>query len=185
MTATRFRSGGITDAGLLAALLCLNLMTAGCGDGGDAGHGDSASSAPAAADDDHGHDHADGDHDHDHADGDHMHGEDDHDTVSIGTISLDGVQLELEQGHGEIAPGKELHLVVKMTPDDGGASVVRAWIGTEDRLTALVEKGAYAASHADYDVHAIAPDPLPADVKWWIEIERPDGTVLTGSIAPR
>lgn len=183
MTPTRFRSGGLADAGLLAALLSLGLLTAGCGDGGDGGHGDAADSTATSSADDH--DHADGDHDHDHADGEHMHGEDDHDTVPIGTISLDGVELELEQGHGEIAAGKELHLVVKMTPDDGGASVVRAWIGTEDRLSALVEKGSYAASHGDYDVHAIAPDPLPADVKWWIEIERPDGTVLTGSIAPR
>ncbi len=143
------------------------------------------------ADDDHADDHAD-DHDHDGEAGhdhDHEHagmsGEDPHDEVPLGTIELDGLTLELAQGHGEIAPGKELHLVVKPTPDDGGASVVRAWLGTEDRLSALVARGTYAASHGDYDLHAVAPDPLPEDVRWWIEVERPDGTVLTGSIAPR
>jgi hypothetical protein len=171
MTPTCFRIGG------LAALLATGLLLAACG---DAGHDhDAASSAPKATDQ-----HAD-EHDHEHGEDGHMHGEDDHDTEPLGRITLGEIEAELEQGHGEIAPGKELHLVVKLTPDDGGATVLRAWIGTEDRLSALVEKGSYAASHGDYDVHAIAPDPLPADAKWWIELERPDGTVLTGSIAPR
>jgi hypothetical protein len=44
-----------------------------------------------------------------------------------------------------------------------------------------VGKGQYAPSHDDYDIHAIAPDPLPGDAKWWIEIVKPDGTEAVGS----
>ena len=74
--------------------------------------------------------------------------------------------------------------MVKLPYNDKGATVVRAWIGTEDRTLSLVGKGGYAPSHDDYDVHAIAPDPLPDNVMWWIEIQKPDGTKLVGSIKP-
>jgi hypothetical protein len=92
--------------------------------------------------------------------------------------------LELAQGHGAVAAGKEGHLVVKLPYNDGGATIVRAWIGTEDRTLSYVGKGQYAPSHDDYDVHATAPDPLPAETQWWIEIEQPDGTKLVGSAQP-
>ena len=62
-----------------------------------------------------------------------------------------------------------------------GCTIVRAWIGVEDRTLSMVSIGAYAASHDDYDVHAEAPKQLPADAKWWIEIEKPDGTKVVGS----
>ena len=67
---------------------------------------------------------------------------------------------------------------------DHGETVVRAWIGGEDRTLSRVGKGEYAAAHDDYDVHAMAPDPLPADVRWWIELEFPDGQRLVGSAEP-
>ncbi len=61
---------------------------------------------------------------------------------------------------------------------------MRAWIGTEDRTRSYVGKGEYAPSHDDYYVHATAPDPLPEEVRWWVELEQPDGTRLVGSAAP-
>ena len=65
---------------------------------------------------------------------------------------------------------------------DDGASVTRAWIGSGDRTMSSVGKGEYAPSHDDYDIHAIAPSPLPDGAKWWLEIEKPDGTKAVGSI---
>jgi hypothetical protein len=112
--------------------------------------------------------------DHDHA----------HDELSLGTIDVGGMQVELAQSHGAVAAGKEGHLVVKLPYNDRGATVVRAWIGSADRTLSMVGIGEYAASHDDYDVHAVAPRPLPDDAKWWIEIERPDGTKITGSVSP-
>lgn len=112
---------------------------------------------------------------------DHDHGEE----VSLGTAKVGDFMVECAQGHGTIEAGKELHLVVKLPYSDSGASVVRAWIGTEDRTMSIVGKGDYAASHDDYDLHADAPDPLPANPMWWIEVEKPDGTKHLGSIAPK
>lgn len=146
--------------------------------------------APASTNDS-AHVHADGTTHDDHGDedrGEEGHeGEDhhDHDEVALGTAKIGELEVELAQGHGIVAAGKEGHLVVKLPYNDKGASIVRAWIGTEDRLASVVGKGTYAPSHDDYDIHAIAPDPLPENVMWWIEIEKPDGSKMVGSAKPK
>lgn len=94
------------------------------------------------------------------------------------------LEVRLAQGHGALEAGKESHLVVKLPYNDRGASVVRAWIGTDDPTLSYVGRGAYAPSHDDYDVHATAPDPLPEGARWWVEVTKPDGTSAAGSIAP-
>lgn len=118
-----------------------------------------------------------GDHDHDH---DHDHD----DEVDLGSTAVGDMTVSCAQGHGELAAGKELHICVKLPHNDNGATVVRAWIGTEDRTASMVGKGEYMASHDDYEIHAEAPDPLPENAMWWIEVELPDGTRSVGSIKP-
>jgi hypothetical protein len=107
-----------------------------------------------------------------------------HDEVSLGTVKIGEMEVELAQGHGKVEAGKEGHLVVNLPYKDNGATIVRAWIGTDDRTMSLVGKGEYAPSHDDYDIHAVAPDPLPENTMWWIEIEKPDGTRTVGSAKP-
>jgi hypothetical protein len=107
-----------------------------------------------------------------------------HDEVSLGKAKVGDLEVELAQGHGGVEAGKEGHLVVKLPYNDAGATIVRAWIGTADRTASMVGKGTYAPSHDDYDVHADAPKPLPADAMWWVEVEKPDGTKLVGSAKP-
>ena len=107
-----------------------------------------------------------------------------HDEVSLGTVTIGDMEVELAQGHGKVEAGKEGHLVLKLPYNDNGATVVRAWIGTEDHTMSMVGKGEYAPSHDDYDIHAVAPEPLPENVMWWIEIEKPDGTKVVGSAKP-
>ena len=137
-----------------------------------------ASDGTAAHDHDHdGHDH---DHDHDHDGHDHDHGEE----MSLPPLVIGDLSIACSQFHGPLQAGTEGHLAVKLPYSDDGASVVRAWIGGEDRTMSMVGLGVYAASHGDYDIHTMAPDPLPADARWWIEIEQPDGTTLLGSVAP-
>lgn len=106
------------------------------------------------------------------------------DDVELGTAIVGDMDVACRQGHGALAAGKEMLLVVKLPAGDAAAHVVRAWIGTEDRLASMVAKGEYAASHGDFDVHVEAPDPLPSDPMWWIEIEKPDGSKAVGSIRP-
>lgn len=162
----------------LTSTIAGTLMLGGCGN-------ESPNADDTAHADHDEHDHGEGDHDH----GGEMHDDhDDHDhadDVALDPITLEGMTIELAQGHGEIEPGKEMHLVVKLPYSDNGATVIRSWLGTEDRFASVVAKAEYAASHDDYDVHAIAPDPLPENTMWYIEIEKPDGQKLVGNTTPR
>ncbi|MCP3905056.1 MAG: hypothetical protein GY715_15640 [Planctomycetes bacterium] len=110
--------------------------------------------------------------------GGHAHGAE----APLGAVTVDGMKIEALQGHGALTAGALGHLVIKLPYSDSGATIVRAWIGTEDRSAALVGKGDYAAAHDDYDIHAEAPDPLPPGGAWWFEIEKPDGSTHVGSI---
>ena len=127
---------------------------------------------------------------HTHADGTHHapHGSDapvdDHAGAKIGPAQIGGMKVELAQGHGAIAAGKESHLVVRLPYEDSGATIVRAWIGSQDRTLSMVGRGDYSASPSRYDIHATAPSPLPANPMWWIEIQKPDGTKVVGSATP-
>ena len=109
---------------------------------------------------------------------------DDHAGAEIGTVTLGDIDVQLTQGHGVIAAGKESHLVVRLPYTDNGQTVVRAWIGTQDRTLSFVGRADYNSANNAYDIHAVAPKPLLADAKWWIEIEKPDGTRVVGSATP-
>jgi hypothetical protein len=159
----------------IAAILCLG----GCGE--SPGDTDSQA-APASAEGTHMH--ADGTIHDDHAEEPAPEADHAHDETSIGAAMIGDFEVELAQGHGAVIAGQEGHLVVKLPYSDSGASIVRAWIGTEDRTLSFVGRGEYAASHDDYDIHAVAPNPLPEDAMWFIEIEMPDGTKVVGSAQP-
>jgi len=149
----------------LALTASLGLMLAGCGKSGDAPHDPDAPDAPQE----------------DEVADEHAHNEEE---VALQSTMIADMQVELAQGHGPIKAGKEGHLVVKLPYNDNGATLIRAWIGTEDRMFSLVGKGEYAPAHDDYDIHATAPYPLPENTMWWIEIEKPDGTKVVGSAKP-
>lgn len=157
---------------LIIPAFALSALLIGCGEKESNTTGAAASSEEA-----HGHPH-DGEEADAHA---HAEGEE----VPLGTFKAGDMEIDAAQGHGMVEAGKEGHLVVKLPYKDDGATVVRAWIGTDDRTLSAVGKGDYAPSHDDYDIHAIAPSPLPADAKWWVELEKPDGTKIVGSIAPK
>lgn len=130
----------------------------------------------------HDQDHADQDHPQSEGDAhDHDHGEE----TDLGTFKVGELDVTAAQAHGALAAGKEGHLIINLPYKDDGASIVRAWIGTEDRTLSQVGKGIYAAGHGDYDIHTMAPSPLPEGVKWWVEVEKPDGTKVVGSVAPK
>ena len=124
----------------------------------------------------------DHDHDHDH-DHEHEHQDHEHDTVPLGRTQLGDLWVECAQDHGAVSAGHESYLSVSLAGDDAGDHLVRAWIGTRDRTRSRVALGEYDAGHKSYGLHVVAPSPLPQGFAWWIEVERPDGTLLVGSIA--
>lgn len=166
----------ISTTSSLAVLAAISLAVGGCG---ESGSGDQHAGTAGT------HTHADGSVHDDHAAEAPMDAEEhEHDDVALEPALIGGMTIELAQGHGAVKAGQESHLVVKLPHNDNGATIVRAWIGTEDRTLSFVGKADYAPVHDDYDVHAMAPDPLPENVMWWIEIEKPDGSKIVGSARP-
>lgn len=165
----------MTKISTLALALTTTLWLTGCGGSGD----------------DHDHSHEDGTHTHAdgtvHRDGDHddSHDESEHGpAVPLAAATIGDIQVELAQGHGPLKPNAESHLVVKLPYSDNGATVVRAWIGSEDRTLSMVGKGDYTASTNQYDIHAGVPSEVSSTTMWWIEIEKPDGTKMIVSAKP-
>lgn len=181
-------------------LLVLAVIETGCRknseSAGDANPGSAnvSNSGKMKAHDHDGHSHSHNgsdDHDHDHSRGAqdghaHDHGEDGHhgNVNELGSVSIGGMDLTVAQAHGPVAAGMESHLVLRVPNDDHKNLTIRAWLGTSDRTLSYVGKAEYDNRRTQYDVHATAPDPLPEDVMWWIEIEKTDGTSATGSIKP-
>jgi len=157
---------------ILPAFAALGLST-GCGDS-------NTSSTATPSEEKHGYAHPEGGGGHAHEE-EEVH-DNEHEEIALGTHGVSGISVEASQGHGNVEAGKEGHLVIKLPYNDKGETVVRGWIGTGDRTLSSVGKGEYAPSHGDYNIHAVAPDPLPGDAKWWLEIEKPDGTKAVGSI---
>ncbi|MDP7029702.1 MAG: hypothetical protein QF733_05720 [Phycisphaerales bacterium] len=155
------------------SLAVFSLVLVGCGDADSASDPDAHTHAAADA----GHD------EHPHLPGGDDHGHH-HDEVALDPAQIGDMTVELAQSHGSIVAGKEGHLVVKLPYSDGGQTVVRAWIGTEDRTMSFVGLGVYAPSHDDYDIHAMAPDPLPEGALWWIEVAKPGEAAVVGSARP-
>lgn len=173
-----------TTVPALALLAALGLALNGCGRSDSGDDHDHGPDTHEHAEDTH--THADGSTHADHAgDGHSDHSDHDHgEELPLPAATIGDMTVELAQGHGAVEAGQEGHLVVKLPYSDNGSTVVRAWIGTEDRTLSFVGKGEYAPSHDDYDVHAMAPDPLPENTMWWIEVEKPDGTKIVGSVQP-
>lgn len=158
-------------------LTAVSLFTvAGCGESGGEGDTTDTMNGDASHEDDQGHN---GDQAHENGMEEHAHEEE-----PLGTAMIGDWEVEFAQGHGPVEPGKECHLIVKLPYSDDGETQVRAWIGTEDRTKSMVGLGEYAPSHDDYDLHATAPDPLPENAQWWVEVDPPDSEPVVGSIDP-
>ncbi len=59
-------------------------------------------------------------------------------------------------------------------------AAIRQWVGPEDASGVLVSKAEVMPDHIHAGVEM--PDPIPADARFWIEIETPDGERLRGSM---
>lgn len=156
--------------------LALALSLAGCAkSGAESDHGDHDHAADT-------HTHADGSTHEDHGHDDAMEEHDGmHESIPLKPATIAGMSIELTQGHGAVGAGEEEHLIVMIDGGETDIMGVRAWIGTEDRTMSYVGKGEYSVIGDSYDIHAIAPDPLPENAMWWIEIELADGTKQVGS----
>ena len=63
--------------------------------------------------------------------------------------------------------------------EGGEPAVVRAWVGDEGASDVVVTKAEFEVDH--HCAHIEVPSPLPADARFWVELETADGKRMKGS----
>lgn len=101
-------------------------------------------------------------------------------TTSLGTITIDGFEMEVIQ-EGRVVAGQEATFEITINGNKE-PKAVRVWIGIESGRGSRKGK---AHKHDDkMEVHADVPDPMPEGSRLWIEVENNDKKTV-GSIAFR
>ena len=90
----------------------------------------------------------------------------------LGTQTIGGHSVKAAR-FGDLKPGAEAIVELKVTGGTGKPKAVRAWIGTEGGEGSAKTRG--EAEGDDYDLHIELPQTLPAGSKLWVEIETDAG----------
>ncbi len=186
------RSNVLHIAALILSPSLAFTVLSGCGK-------EKSGSPPAAANDEHGHDHADADahDDHDHADAHDEHGHEHADgdarshghggrVIELGTQTIGSFTAVATRDQGEIVAGKDAPIDVTVTAATGSqveVTALRLWIGTEDARGSVKAKAEIEDPHDPnrWHTHAEIPSPVPAGSKLWVEIEDDKGGKSVGS----
>lgn len=99
--------------------------------------------------------------------------------IELGETTVDGMKVRASRDVGEIKPGGDAPIDIWLNGGLGDAAAVRFWIGTEDAKNSVKAKADVEAGH--WHTHAEVPQPLPAESKLWVEIEKKGGGKLTKS----
>ena len=89
--------------------------------------------------------------------------------VSLGSIQLGGVAVEVEQ-EGAVEAGKEVGVEISFAKDKPLVGTVRAWVGVESAAGSMkgkLMKEGDTALHGHLEV----PKPLPEGSRIWFEVD--------------
>ena len=89
--------------------------------------------------------------------------------VSLGSIQLGGVAVEVEQ-EGAVEAGKEVGVEISFAKDKPLVETVRAWVGVESAAGSMkgkLMKEGDTALHGHLEV----PKPLPEGSRIWFEVD--------------
>jgi len=127
--------------------------------------------APTKSD---GHDHKPGEnHDHDHAD-EHGHGP----TVQLGEQSAGGFTIKASRD-GELKPGGDAPIDVRIAGGSAKVIAVRFWIGSQDAKGSVKAKAEIEKDN--WHTHVEVPSPLPEGSALWVELESDAGAKIVAS----
>lgn len=114
---------------------------------------------------------------HDHAAHDHGKAE------PIGSVAV-GAYTVTASASGAIAAGAELHVELRVSPEQPIPRAIRLWVGTESgRGSEKAKAEAVKDAPGAFGAHVELPDPIPADSRLWISIESESGQATKGAIA--
>ena len=100
--------------------------------------------------------------------------------IELGTTKVGGLTVRASRDKGEIKPGGDAPIDLWVTDAAGKAaavSAVRFWLGTEDAKGSLKAKAEIEDPKQPdhWHTHVEVPNPIPAAMKLWVELEAKDG----------
>ena len=100
--------------------------------------------------------------------------------VTLGTTIVGPYTFDVEYEGPAPAAGVTTNMVLKPTAG-GMPTSIESWIGVADADASMKKPGVYDSNDGDYDTDFTIEDPLPADAKYYFDVNT-NGTVVTGSI---
>lgn len=106
--------------------------------------------------------------------------------IQLGEATVGPFTVGASRDEGQIVAGKDAPIDVTVTPAATGTSpvvAVRLWIGTEDAKGSVRAKADIEnpAEPNRWHTHVEIPDPLPTELRLWVEIEDEKGERWVGS----
>lgn len=92
-------------------------------------------------------------------------------SIELGTVEVAGHTVRASRDKQPVTAGGDSPVDVWIDESSGkNVTVVRLWIGTADAKGSLKAKADLEDGH--WHTHVEIPDPLPAESKLWVEIEK-------------
>lgn len=106
--------------------------------------------------------------------------------IQLGTSKIGAFDVMATRDEGQIVAGKDAPIDVTVTPTAGStakATAVRFWIGTEDGKGSVKAKADIEDPNQPnrWHTHAEIPNPIPAGITLWVEVEDDKGGKSVGS----
>ena len=102
------------------------------------------------------------------------------DETPVGVMKVGAYSVDVHEEGAAVAPGTKTRFVMKVT--GGTPTSITGWIGIESGEGSKKQLAVYDAKDGDWDDDVVAPTPIPAGSKFWIEVETA-GKKEVGSIA--
>ncbi len=100
--------------------------------------------------------------------------------VTLGSTQVGPYTFDVKYEGPAPAAGVTTNMVLK--PTSGGMPTsIESWIGPADVDASMKKEGVYDSNDGDYDTDFTIPSPLPADSKYYFDVNT-NGTVVTGSM---
>jgi hypothetical protein len=103
------------------------------------------------------------------------------DEKPLGSVQAGAYTLDIAQEGSAVAPGAQTRFVMKATAG-GKPTSITGWIGVASGEGSTKKLATFDQGDGDFDDDVVAPTPIPADAKFWFEIDTA-GKKDVGSIA--
>jgi hypothetical protein len=103
------------------------------------------------------------------------------DEKPLGSAVVGAYTIDIAQEGSAVAPGAQTRFVLKTTAG-GKPTSITGWIGVASGEGSVKKIAVFDEADGDFDDDVVAPTPIPADAKFWFEVDTA-GKKDVGSIA--